>query len=229
MAPWVWIGIAYLCGSVPFALLLGLARGVDIREHGSGNPGATNLGRTCGKAMGLLCFVLDMGKGLAPTLAFGLSRGLISTEPSAVEAGWWIAVAVAAVIGHVFPVWLKFRGGKGVATSAGVLLGVWPVLTLAGLGGFVVWLTVTKVTGMVALGSIAAAVSLPLWALGIGIAWGLPWETIGVFVAATLVMAVLVVVRHRSNIARLREGTEDAADWTGRNATPADADHAPLP
>ena len=162
MLTWViFLVSTYLLGSVSFALILGKLNGINIREHGSGNVGATNLGRALGKKWGLICFFLDMGKGLVPVLAYGLIAGLITAEGSigAVEMLKWLAIGVAAVIGHVFPVFLKFKGGKGVATSAGALLGFWPVLTVPVLVAGVVWFVVTKATAYVGLASVIAAAS----------------------------------------------------------------------
>lgn len=220
MPIWLWPIIAYVSGSIPFSLLLGWTQGVDIRKHGSGNPGATNLGRVCGKKFGLLCFVLDLLKGFIPVFAFGLTYKLIGSTAELGHAAMWIVTAAAAVVGHVFPVWLMFKGGKGVATSSGVLLGVWPVLTLAGAGGLLVWFVVMKLTAVVALASIAAAISLPVFALGAGLALSLPFDTVMVYVGVCLGLAVLVVIRHRSNIARLREGTENKAAWAKKQASP---------
>jgi len=202
---------AYLLGSIPFALLIGLAKGVDIREHGSGNVGATNAGRVLGKKWGITCFLLDVTKGFLPVLGYGLVVGTVLD--SAVSALQWMAVAVAAVCGHVFPVWLRFKGGKGVATGLGVLLGFWPVLTFAGLAGALMWLIVLNATAYVGLASVLAAVSLPVWAVLAGLVWGVPVPALAVLVGLSTALAALVVVRHRSNIKNLLAGTESRVGW----------------
>ena len=212
----LWILGAYLLGSVPFGLLIGKARGVDIRDHGSGNIGATNLGRTLGRTWGMGCFVLDLGKGLAPVLGAGFSHGLIGRWMIDVspETSWlWLSVGAAALIGHVFPVFLGFKGGKGVATAFGVLLGIFPTLTAAAAAGIVTWIAVIVVTRTVSLASVVAACMVPMTTAIVLLL--LPTEE-GVAIGArlappmaiTLLIAVLVLVRHRSNIARLVSGSE---------------------
>ena len=129
MNVFVLILLAYLLGSVPFGLLIGLTHGVDIRNRGSGNIGATNLGRILGRKWGYLGFVLDVGKGLVPAWYAGSylcrSYGLgARSELTPAAQLVWLAVAAAAILGHMFPVYLRFRGGKGVATSLGVVLGM---------------------------------------------------------------------------------------------------------
>lgn len=214
-----WLIASYLSGSIPFGLLIGLSRGVDIRKHGSGNVGATNVGRTLGKKWGILCFALDVAKGLAPVLAYSLTtRDNVSDAVGnpMLAALQWLAVAAAAMLGHVFPVWLGFRGGKGVATGLGVLLGVWPILTIPALLAGVVWFVTVKLTGYVSLASIVAAAALPVLALGSTLYHGMSAGEVAVFVGITAVLAGLVVVRHRGNIAKLRAGTESRAAWAKR-------------
>ncbi|MEM6333786.1 MAG: glycerol-3-phosphate 1-O-acyltransferase PlsY [Planctomycetota bacterium] len=209
----VWILIAYLAGSIPFGLIIGLCLGVDIRTRGSGNIGATNLGRTVGRSWGILCFVLDLLKGLGPVLAYALW-----VRPTA-TAGWpemlgWLVVAVVAVLGHVFPVWLKFKGGKGVATGLGVVLGIWPWLTLAGAVAGVLWAVITYRTGYVSLGSVVAALSVPV-VVGIAVVLAAePAVPATVYLTLALLIAALVVLRHRGNLKRLREGTEGRVAWS---------------
>src|SRR5688572_7294538 len=134
--------IAYLVGSIPFGLLVGLSRGIDVRTSGSGNIGATNVARLLGKRYFFVVFALDMAKSLVP---MAIASWIVSRIPEA-ERDWrlyllWLLVGFAAVIGHMFSVFLRFKGGKGVATSAGVVIGLYPYFTLAGLiviGVFVV-------------------------------------------------------------------------------------------
>jgi len=220
MLIWIaWLIGAYLLGSVSFALILGSLNGINIRELGSGNVGATNLGRALGKKWGIICFLLDLGKGLVPVLAYGFWSGLIavSEEPIGyVEMLKWLAVGVSAVVGHVFPVFLKFKGGKGVATSAGALLGFWPVLSVPALAAGVVWFVVTKVTAYVGLASVIAAAVLPIFVVGFALILGYAADEITVCGTVSALLAALVIIRHRSNIARLRAGTEGKVDWAQR-------------
>lgn len=206
---------AYLLGSVSFALILGRLNGINIREHGSGNVGATNLGRALGKKWGIICFLLDLGKGLAPVLAYGLWTGMMTTDEAigAQPMLQWLAVGVAAVIGHVYPIFLKFKGGKGVATSAGALLGFWPVLTVPALAACVVWFLVTKATAYVGLASVIAAAVLPFFVVGFAILLGYEAGEIIVCSSVSALLAAMVIVRHRTNIARLRAGTEGKVAW----------------
>ncbi|MBM4109402.1 MAG: glycerol-3-phosphate 1-O-acyltransferase PlsY [Phycisphaerae bacterium] len=211
--------VAALLGSVPTGFLIARARGIDLRTRGSGNIGATNLGRVLGRNAFVLCFTLDALKGLVPTLAYGLWGGLAGRlDLPAGDVAAWLGVMLAPVLGHMFCPWLGFKGGKGVATGLGALLGVAPVLTIAGLGGLAVWLAVFKARGIVSLASIAAAASVPLVVAalllvgraGVGPrAWGTAtlagwWP----YLVLTTALAIFVIVRHRANIARLRAGTE---------------------
>jgi len=201
--------VGYLSGSIPFALLLGRLRGVDIRTVGSGNVGATNLGRACGKPWGIGCFVLDMTKGLAPVLVAGGLLGYLGQADLPPADAWrWLSVGAAAVFGHVFPVWLKFRGGKGVATGAGVLLGFWPVLTVPGLLGAAVWGGIVAASRYVGVASVVAALSLPLWLLIISLVDGHALSARLPFFVVSGLLAALVTFRHRGNIARTLAGTE---------------------
>ena len=189
----------YLLGSVPFGFLIARLKGIDIREHGSKNIGATNVWRVCGRKFGLPVFLLDALKGVATVF---LSRWLAVHFSG--DVSWApIAGAMACVLGHSFPVWLKFKGGKGVATSLGVLLALLP---LEALVAFLVWLAVFFSSRYVSLASIAAAVALPLFAaVAQAFGWGHGWPCVG-FAA---VVGALVIVRHKTNIQRLRAGTEN--------------------
>ena len=205
-----WVGVGYLCGSAPFAWLIGKAKGVDIRTVGSGNVGATNVGRALGRRWGVLCLVLDMLKGAVPVLAAGWVMGYIDGDPFSArgDAWWWSGVAAAAVMGHVFPVWLRFRGGKGVATAMGAMLGLWPIVTLATVAAILVWLVMVKAWGYVSLASITAVTSLPLCLWGIAQATGRSNAEVGPFLLISVLLAGLVILRHRTNVARLLAGTE---------------------
>jgi glycerol-3-phosphate acyltransferase PlsY len=188
---------AYALGSIPFGYIAGKINGIDIREHGSGNIGATNVWRVLGKKWGGLVFALDVGKGIGSVM---LGRHALA------EGGAdWVVVAAAlcGLLGHIFPVWLKFKGGKAVATSLGTLIGLVPLVSMV---LFAFWAVILRVTGYVSLASILAAIVLPLLVLGINLCDCEPnWWTFGYVV----VMSALVIVRHRGNIQRLREGTEN--------------------
>jgi glycerol-3-phosphate acyltransferase PlsY len=184
------LAAAYLLGSVPFAIVLvRLFRGVDVRTQGSGNAGATNVLRTAGRPLAVGTMVLDVGKGVAAVL---LMRSLTA------DPRWLGAAAVAAVLGHVFPLWFGFRGGKGVATAIGGFAVLAPWAVLAVVGAFVL---VVAATRLVSLGSLTAACVLPL-ALRV-----LLHAPDALVVAAAATSAVLVV-SHRANIRRLLAGTE---------------------
>lgn len=188
--------VAYVLGSIPFGLLIVKARGgPDIRKAGSGNIGAANVTRTAGAVAGALTLVLDAGKGyLAVWLAGHWTGGNIR---------WMMAAAVAAVIGHMFPVWLRFRGGKGVATGLGVLL---PICWEAVLAGAVLWLAVVAFWRYSSLGSIVAAVVLPLLIYGLYAPGHTPPASVTL---GTVVISLLILAKHRGNMERLIEGTEN--------------------
>lgn len=183
------LGLAsYGLGSVPFALIIGRLHGVDIRQHGSGNVGATNVVRVLGRGPGILCFVLDFLKGALPVIA-GLALGLPL---------WGVLLAAAAsILGHSRSIFLGFKGGKSVATGAGAIVAMAP---LAGLGALTLWAAVFFLSRIVSLASIAAALALPALML----LTRQPLEVVGF----SIVVSLYVVVRHRENIRRLREGTE---------------------
>ncbi len=204
----VLIVVSYLVGSVPFGVILAGAQGVDIRSVGSGNIGATNVARAIGKRWAYLCFFLDCLKGLVPMLVAGMLIG----EISVVRLSVWLGVGCAAVLGHVFPIFLKFKGGKGVATSMGVVLGLYPYLTIPGAVSFGVWLTALLIWRYVSLASILATAAFPLTLTG-AILLHEKWcfsELWPLMVVAVAIPA-LVVVRHAENIKRLLEGSEEKA------------------
>jgi glycerol-3-phosphate acyltransferase PlsY len=187
------LAASYLIGSIPFSFLVARAFGVsDVRRVGSGNVGATNVLRNAGKVAGLLAFLLDTGKGAAAAaLAAKLVPGVDWLPPAA---------AVAAVVGHMFPVWLRFEGGKGVATGLGAFA---PLAPRAALAALVVFLLVAALTRYVSLGSVAGALALAT------LAW--LWHGPGPLAAAAAFTAALVVFRHRSNLRRIRRRTERRA------------------
>jgi len=203
---------AYVVGATPFGFLIARLRGTDIRKHGSGNVGATNVGRVLGKKWGYLCFLLDVAKGLLPTLTVVLlTRG--EGRPGLLTQAAWLATGAGAILGHVFSFWLRFRGGKGVATSLGVVVGIFPYFTWAGLCALCVWIAVTLISRYVSLGSIVAALAfVPLL---VGFTWGaygLPPGEVWPLIVFSAVMAALIVLRHRANIRRLLDGTENTID-----------------
>lgn len=189
---------AYLLGAVPFGLLMGKLKGIDIREHGSGNIGATNVLRVLGKPLGITTFVLDALKGFIPSFFFPaaaehLGPGAMDEQVLAVLCGAF------AILGHNFPVFLKFKGGKGIATSAGVLIGIAP---LAALAGVITWAVVFFISRYVSLASIIAAIGV------ITAGWILYGEGNLVLPIVLTILGLLAILRHKSNITRLMNGTE---------------------
>ncbi len=202
----------YLFGSIPFGLLVGLWKNVDIRTKGSCNIGATNAGRVLGKRYFYIVLLLDLLKGFVPTAAAGLwlrLNGFFEHSP-VVGTTIWLAVAFAAVAGHNWPCWLGFKGGKGVSASLGVVLAIYPYYTFPGLAAFAIWIVVVAVTRYVSIGSIVAGLGF-LIGLGLLFAFHPAWR-IGdhwPLAAFAAVMVGLLIFRHRTNIARLRSGTEN--------------------
>lgn len=220
----------YLLGSIPFALLIGLANGVDIRKVGSGNIGATNLGRTLGSHFFMHAFLLDAAKGLVPTLAIALLVRSWNNHPGhphlggdggSVQAWAPMLTAVACVVGHLLSIFLKFKGGKGVATTFGVLLGFWPIFTLAGLGGALVFMLVFLGWRYISLSSIIGSLAFPLLVIWVGRTHNdhldtyLHWHELWPMVVAAGAMCAMILWKHRANMARLRAGTELKAGRSG--------------
>ena len=193
--------LSYLCGSIPWGYLIGKLNGIDIREYGSHNIGATNVRRVLGRDWSIICFLLDFFKGLLPVLIIGQRWA----SGWAIGAQWGMLLAAAgAVLGHIFTCWLKFHGGKGVATSLGVALALaWlPVL----IGG-IIWLLFFQRTHVVAIASMAAVVAMAIVALVLWIGgwFGCTWP----IALLMVILALIVILRHSDNIKRLREGTEN--------------------
>jgi len=224
-------------GSIPFALLLGKANGIDVRTVGSRNVGATNLGRALGLGWFLVCFALDALKGATATVGFGLATGSLGRAALELDAGqaWaWLVVAAMPVVGHMYSPWVGFKGGKGVATGLGALLGVFPVLTLPAVGSLVVFLAVLGLWKYVGLASVAAAATLPIWTWYLyslllterektaadaapvdifsteipNVVEPVRWP----FVTLTVLLAAAVIWKHRGNLERLAAGTEPRID-----------------
>jgi glycerol-3-phosphate acyltransferase PlsY len=191
--------LSYFLGAIPFGLIIGKAwRGIDIRDHGSGNIGATNVFRTLGPGPGTVVFTADVLKGLLPVIAARhISPGVA-----------WLAVAsgMVAILGHTLSVFLKFKGGKGVATSLGVAIGLAPVIAAIAFG---FWVVIFAITRYVSVASMLASLSVPvmMWATDCPI----EYRVFGMLVAA------YVIVKHRSNIVRLMQGKENRF---GRKAAP---------
>jgi glycerol-3-phosphate acyltransferase PlsY len=210
------IPAAYLLGSVPFGLMVGLARGVDVRAAGSGNIGATNVGRLLGGRFFALVFTLDLLKGLLPMLAAGL---ILRRQPHDREMYLlWLAVGFAAIAGHMFSIFLRFKGGKGVATSTGVMLGLFPYFTLSGVAAIIIFLIVFRLSGYVSAASMSGAIGFPIAYVAIGLSIQPPWPILGdqlpLLIFACLV-AVMIVYKHRANLMRLLAGTENRAGNAG--------------
>lgn len=194
---------SYLLGSIPAAYIAGKAKGVDLRKHGSGNLGATNVFRVLGAKIGIAVFLFDMAKGGLPVYLF---PHWIPTDNPVIFA---IACGIAAIVGHVRPIYLKFgKGGKGVATAAGVFLALAPVQTLLTL---LVFGAVLFISGYVSLGSLTSAVALPIL-LGATVGVRSPLFTVSV------IIALFVFWTHRANIRRLRAGEEHRFGKKGKTA-----------
>lgn len=195
-ACFLWPLAAYFAGSIPFGLLFAWIKGVDLRGYGSGNIGATNVTRVIGKGLGFLTMVADMAKGFLPPALFGFfSHGVPDLNIMALTG-------VGAVLGHCYPVFLRFRGGKGVATSAGVFLAICPSAVGVALAAFLLGV---KTTGFVSVGSLAAAVVMP-----VAVHFFCHSSR---FELMALAIAALIWWKHRENIGRLLRGEEHS--WRG--------------
>lgn len=196
--PFVVLVLSYLLGSVPFGLLLGFMAGKDVRLYGSKNIGATNVWRVCGGKWGLTAFLLDFLKGF---LAVAVISRVVPTDLAQPYPG--ILAAAGAVLGHNFPVWLRFKGGKGVATSAGAVAGL---MWLPFLAAICVFIATVAISHYISLGSMLSSVALALAALAL-----LP-EPFGhdlPLVVMSVVLSAMLIFRHRANIARILNGSEN--------------------
>lgn len=195
---------SYLLGSIPSGYLAGKARGIDIREAGSGNIGATNVFRILGRPAGVAVLLLDALKGwlavtmVAELIALGFGPPVTTLETAPSRLGLQLAAGVAAILGHNYTCWLRFKGGKGIATTGGVALAWMPLPLLLVLG---VWGLVFALSRYVSLASIAAAVALPLSA------WWLDGRP--TMITITSLLGALAIYKHRANIQRLLNGTEN--------------------
>jgi glycerol-3-phosphate acyltransferase PlsY len=216
--------IAYLLGSIPFGyLIVRLTTGGDIRATGSGGTGATNVSRRAGISAGVVTLVLDALKGMAAVvvagwildvslvyLSTGRSLDMLGNSGLSFQQAYWClwAAAIAAIIGHMFPIWLGFRGGKGVATGVGVFL----ILTQGAVAfAGLIFIVIVLATRYVSLGSIIAALTLPLFILLLNLIH--PSAQFAPAITAATVAAVLIIFAHRANIRRLIQGTESKIQW----------------
>ncbi len=205
----LYILAGYLIGSVPFGYVVGRINGIDLREHGSHNIGATNTVRVLGKRWGIPVFILDFLKGFVPLLLMKNHLGADVTQFDACQMGWLVAMLFALVLGHTFTCFLRFKGGKGVATTGGCLVALSPMI---GLWATLGWIGCMVLTRYVSLSSMVAGVAMMASAAYIF------WYQDGVCSVADMMVLgllflvfVLVVVKHRSNIVRLCKGTEPKA------------------
>jgi len=194
----------YLIGSTPFGYLAGKLRGIDIREHGSGNIGATNVLRTLGKPIGIVVLILDVLKGVVPVL---IAKQY--SDSSLIH----IITAFATIMGHNYTVWLRFKGGKGIATSAGALL---PLIMIPLGIATVIWAGLFFITRYVSVASIGAALTIPI-ATGVHLRMQDNWNT--PMFAFTLILAILAIWKHRGNIRKLCNGTENRFTPKAKNPT----------
>ena len=211
--------VAFGCGSIPFGPIVARLRGIDLRTVGSGNIGATNVGRALGWKWGVLVYVLDAIKGAAPVLAAGAMAGILgkpADEVAPADMWWWLLMPIAAVLGHMFSPFVGFKGGKGVATGSGAMLAVWPTLTGPLLVAIGLWAVLLAATRYMSVASMAAAISIPLTvaaAAAIRTGDGTPDGELPIRHALPAIIvtggvAMLVVWKHRPNIERLLAGKE---------------------
>ena len=191
--------ISYLFGSISWGFIIGKLKGIDIREHGSKNIGATNVTRVLGKSFGYICFALDFFKGFLPSflMMFVITLPLVPRD-----AGVILAI-LGTFLGHIFPIYLKFKGGKGVATGTGALLAISPLATIIGL---IIWVIMFKITRYVSLASIVAAVIVTLLTIFFS-ATGT--YQLSIYIQTFIVIiGAITIIKHKSNIVRLINGTE---------------------
>ena len=212
--------VAFGCGSIPFGPIVARLRGINLRTVGSGNIGATNVGRALGWKWGVLVYVLDAIKGAAPVLAAGAMAGILgkpADEVAPADMWWWLLMPIAAVLGHMFSPFVGFKGGKGVATGSGAMLAVWPTLTGPLLVAIGLWAVLLAATRYMSVASMAAAISIPLTvaaAAAIRTGDGTPDGELPIRHALPAIIvtggvAMLVVWKHRPNIERLLAGKEN--------------------
>jgi glycerol-3-phosphate acyltransferase PlsY len=224
-------GVAYFIGSIPFGLIVGKLKGIDVREHGSKNIGATNVGRLLGKRYFFLVTLLDALKSMLPLIAASVvMAGVPEHERYPLLYAVWIGVGVSAMLGHIFSIFLGFRGGKGVATSAGIVLGLWPYYTIAGVLTISLFILIVYITRYISVGSILASAMFPVFYILLGLSRG--WPVFGTqwpLLAMAVGVALLILIRHRDNLKRLRAGTEKKFGQRVTTTPPADTASTPQP
>jgi len=202
--------LSYFAGSIPFGVLIAKTKGVNIREHGSKNIGATNVWRVLGKKYGLICFFLDVLKGALPVFAIGCYADLFGESINAMKTTsmlLWICIALAALFGHMYSPWLKFGGGKGVATTFGGMVALWPLLTVPVIIASLAWIITLKTSKMISLASLVSALAL----FGDTVVQVFLESTIEHAwppLAMTGFIGCMVFWKHRSNIGRIFRGEE---------------------
>lgn len=189
---------AYLVGSINFAVIVGRMKGVDFREVGSGNPGTSNVMRTLGRGPAAMVLLGDAMKGLVGASFGMIAAGVTATAPSSELSHWAFAAGFAAVVGHCYPVFHKFKGGKGVATGLGVLIFTVPLVALIEVAGWLIIAKLTKVASIASMIAVVVAIPLAIWQGVNGLS--LMWMTLTI---------LLVVWRHKSNIVRMVRGSEE--------------------
>jgi glycerol-3-phosphate acyltransferase PlsY len=209
----IWLVVAYMLGSISSAVWIARTRhGINIREHGSGNAGATNILRVLGPKAALPVFVFDFLKGLVAVqfIRFTSLDNQINPE---LYTGYEIALGICAVIGHIFPVFASFKGGKGVATVAGVLVAISPYAMLIALAVFLITFLITR---YVSLSSIMAALTFPIFVIFL---FGFILKTASVTLQCfSIIASTMIIITHRKNIKRLRNGTENKISFKKKNS-----------
>ena len=204
--------VVYLFGSIPWGLIIGKVNGVDIRKHGSYNTGATNVTRTVGKPWGIFCFFLDFLKGFLPVLCVKTFVPNLLGIPDNLCGTTEILVVLAAVTGHIYPIYLKFKGGKGVATGTGALVAITPPAIICGL---IIWVVVFKILRYVSLASIMAAITVGILTIVFSANNFYPIPVCQqVFI---VFLAIFAICKHSSNIKRLLNGTENRFEGNTKN------------
>ena len=198
--------LAYLTGSIPVGLIIAGLKNIDLRSVGSGNIGATNVSRALGKKWGYFCFALDVLKGFVPSFVCLFILNLDPLTPEKLMV--WLVIGSSAIIGHIFPIFANFKGGKGVATSLGVALGIWPYYTIAAILVFIIWAIITMKSKYVSLGSIVGGLAFPL-IITVIIYLNKSWDykTLWPLLAVSCLISLAIIIRHKDNIKRLIQGT----------------------
>ena len=204
--------VVYLFGAVPWGFIIGKIKGIDIRKNGSGNIGATNITRTLGKPWGIFCFVLDFLKGLIPVLCTKTFIASMLNIPNNLLGITIIIVVLTTIMGHIFPIYLKFKGGKGVATGTGALIAITPFAIICGL---IIWVIIFKISRYVSIASIIAAISVAVLTIFFS-AMGFYRVPISLQYFVVL-LAIFAIYKHTSNIKRLLNGTENRFEKKKKN------------